>query len=65
MKSQESIVANDKMSWSVLSTGPYMDMLNMVRVDLASVLLVNASTLTLSSYHLILLGCLWAYQAAR
>ncbi|KAI1785920.1 nmrA-family protein [Ganoderma leucocontextum] len=29
MKAQESVVADDKLSWSVLSTGPYMDMLNM------------------------------------
>ena len=30
MRSQESVVSDDAMSWSVLTTGPYMDMLNMV-----------------------------------
>ncbi|KAJ8489912.1 hypothetical protein ONZ51_g2639 [Trametes cubensis] len=29
MRSQESIVSDDNMSWSVLTTGPYMDMLNL------------------------------------
>ncbi|TFK78827.1 NAD-P-binding protein [Polyporus arcularius HHB13444] len=29
MRSQESIVSDEDMSWSVLTSGPYMDMLNM------------------------------------
>ena len=32
MRSQESVVSDDNMSWSVLTTGPYMDMLNLVRI---------------------------------
>ena len=32
MRAQDSIAAADKLSWSILTTGPYMDMLNMVRV---------------------------------
>ncbi|KAI0331878.1 nmrA-family protein [Cubamyces sp. BRFM 1775] len=29
MRSQESVVSDDNMSWSILTTGPYMDMLNL------------------------------------
>ncbi len=30
MRAQESAVSENDMSWSILTTGPYMDMLNMV-----------------------------------
>ncbi len=30
MRAQESVVSENDMSWSILTTGPYMDMLNMV-----------------------------------
>ena len=33
MRAQESVPAADKLSWSILTTGPYMDMLNMVRIS--------------------------------
>ena len=41
MRSQESVVADDKLSWSVLTTGPYMDMLNIVRTSPISALAVH------------------------
>ena len=36
MRAQESVVSDDSMSWSVLTTGPYMDMLNLVSGTLPS-----------------------------
>ena len=30
LRAQDSVVSEDGMSWSILTTGPYMDMLNMV-----------------------------------
>ena len=41
MRAQESVPAADKLSWSILTTGPYMDMLNMVRTSVHFSLLMK------------------------